>query len=88
MKETGVGRIGGQRTIFELGEDTPFRLYEYMIRVRFEQILTRLKYIDEETPHYVDRFVHVHKLVEAWDSNMSINFIPGWISLSGESMMI
>ena len=59
-----------------------------MSRVRFEQILTRIKYTDEDPPHYVDRFFHVWKLVKAWNSNMSTNFIPGWISCLDESTMI
>ena len=59
-----------------------------MRRVRFEQILTQLKYTDEDPPHYVDRFFHVRKLAEACNSNMSTNFIPGWISCLDESMMI
>ena len=59
-----------------------------MIRVRFEKILTRIKYTDEDPPHYVDRFFHVRKLVKAWNSNMPTNFIPGWISCLDESMMI
>ena len=57
----------------------PFCLNEYMRSVRFEKILTRLKYTDEDPPHSVDRFLHVLNLVEAWDSNMSTNFIPGCI---------
>ena len=59
-----------------------------MSRVRFEKILTRIKYTYEEPSHYVDRFVHVWKLVAARNSNMSINFIQGWISCLDESMMI
>ena len=58
---------------------SPFCLNDYIRRVRFEQILTWLKYTDEDPPHSVDRFLHVLNLLEAWDSNMSTNFIPGWI---------
>ena len=50
-----------------------------MICVRFEQIFTQIKYTDEDPPHYVDRFFQVRKLVEAWNTNMFANFIPGWI---------
>ena len=59
-----------------------------MRRVRFEKILTQLKYTDEDPPHYVDRFFHVRKLLEAWNSNISTNFISGWISCFYESIMI
>ena len=48
-----------------IGRVSPFRLNEYTIFVRFEQILTWLKYTDEEPSNYVDRFFHVRKLVEA-----------------------
>ena len=71
-----------------IGIGSPFRFNEYMIRVRFEQILTRPKYTDEDPSHYVDRLFHVWKLVEAWNYNMSTNFIPGLISCLEESMMI
>ena len=37
----------------------PFCLNEYMRHVRFEKILTRLKYTDEDPPHSVDRFFRV-----------------------------
>ena len=59
-----------------------------MIHVKFDKIISRLKYTDEELPHYVGRLFRIRKLVEACNSNMSTNFIPGWISLLGESMMI
>ena len=60
-----------------IGRGSPFQLNKYMIRVRFEKILARIKYTDEEPTHYVDRFFHIRKLVEAWNSNISTNFIPG-----------
>ena len=66
----------------------PLNLNEYMSRVRFEQIRTRIKYIDEDPPHYVDMFFHAWKLVEAWNVNTSTNFNPGWISCLDKSMMI
>ena len=59
-----------------------------MSRVGFDKILTQIKYTDEEPPHYVNRFLHIRKLVEVWNAKMSTNFIPGLISCLGESMMI
>ena len=50
-------------------------------------MLTRIKYIDEEPPHYVDRLFHIRKFVEAWNYKISTNFIPSWIPLLDESMM-
>ena len=67
---------------------SPFCLNECTSRVKFEQIPTRLKYTYEEPPHYLNRFFHVRKLVEAWNANMSANFFPGLISFSDKSMMI
>ena len=63
-----------------IGIGAPFRINEYMSRVSFDKILTRLKYTDEEPPHYVDWFPPILKFVEAWNNNISTNFIPGWIS--------
>ena len=37
-----------------VGRGSPFRLNEYMGCVRFDKIRTRLKYTDDEPPHYVD----------------------------------
>ena len=71
-----------------IGKRYSFRLNEYMIHVRFEKILTRIKYIDEDPLNYVDRFFHVQKLVEACNANRSTKLIPGWISCFYESMMI
>ena len=71
-----------------IGRGSPFRLNEYMSCVRFEKILTWIKYKDEDPPHYMDTFFHFWKLVEAWTSNMSKKFIPGCISCLDESMMI
>ena len=59
-----------------------------MSHVRFEKIVTRIKYTDEEPQHYMDRLFYVWKLVEAWNAKISTNFTPGWISCLDESMMI
>ena len=56
--------------------------------MRFEKILTQIKYTYEEPPHYVDSFFHIRKLVEEWNANMCTKFIPGWISCLDESMVI
>ena len=53
-----------------IGRRSPFRLNKYMIRLRFEKILTQIRYIDEEPPNYVDMFFHVRKFVEAQNTNM------------------
>ena len=63
-----------------IGISSPFHLNKYMSRVRFEEILTWIKYTDEVPPHYVDRLFHIRMLVEAWNYIMSTNFILGWIS--------
>ena len=56
--------------------------------VRFEQILTQINYTDEETKHYVDSLFHTRNFVEAYNSNMSTNFIQGWVFCLDESTMI
>ena len=56
--------------------------------VKFDKILTRLKYTDEDPPHYVGRLFHVRKLVEAQNANISTNLTPVWIPFLDESMMI
>ena len=72
--EVNWGRLDWwSKNNIRIGRGSPFGLNAYMSCVRFEQIITRIKYTDEDPPHYVDRFFHVRKLVEAWNTNMLLN---------------
>ena len=69
-------------------QGTPFRLGDLMSRNRFEDILEALNYTDKNPPTYHDPFHPIRQLVEAWNANMTENFLSGWISCLDESMSI
>ena len=71
-----------------IGRGSPLRPNDYIIHVGFEKILARIKCIDKDKPHYMNRLFHVHKLVEEWKANMYTKFVTSWISCLDESMMI
>ena len=55
---------------------------------RFEEILANLRLTDLPPPAYVDLFHEVRQCISAWNSNMSLVFVPSWMSCLDESMMV
>ena len=53
---------------------------------RFQEILAALQLTNEEPPHNEDKFHPVCKMIDAWNLNMTQNFIPSWMSCLDESM--
>ena len=72
----------------DMFDGAPFRLTEYMSRNRFEDILASLAFTNNIPPAYVDKFFHVRDIIDAWNENISENFVPGWVSCLDESMMV
>jgi hypothetical protein len=64
----------------------PFKFNKYMSRNRFEAIQRNLQFTDEKKPTYKDPFWEVRQMIDAWNSNMEIIFIPSFISCLDESM--
>ena len=73
--------------VIDTFETAPFRFNEIMSRDRFDNILKALTYTDRVPPVYKDPFWEVRQLIEAWNQNMTENFIPSWILCLDESMM-
>ena len=53
---------------------------------RFELILQHIKYTNINPPTYKDRFWEVCEMLEEWNKNMAMNFVPSWINCINESM--
>jgi hypothetical protein len=66
----------------------PYRFSEWMSLNRYQEILSHLKYTDNDRPSYPDRFWEVRLLIEEWNINMSKVFNPSWVSCLDESMSI
>ena len=64
----------------------PFQLQQYMSRMRFEAILSAIKYTKENSLAFVDCFWEVCKLIDAWNESMLKNFSPSWINTIDESI--
>mmetsp|Transcript_27068 Transcript_27068/g.62251 ORF Transcript_27068/g.62251 Transcript_27068/m.62251 type:complete len:105 (+) Transcript_27068:506-820(+) len=47
-----------------------------------------LRFTDRSPPEFKDRFWEIRQMVEEWNSNMKLNFRPGWVTCLDESMMI
>jgi Transposase IS4 len=64
----------------------PYRLHDLMSRNRFENILRALRFTNVQPPAFRDRFWEVRQMLDAWNSNMTAEFIASWISCLDESM--
>ena len=79
------------RDFWSLGEvdcfvGAPMRLQNFMSRKRFEVILKALAITARQPPAFRDRFWVVREVLEAWNSNMTEQFTPSWVSCLDESM--
>ena len=79
------------RDFWSLGEvdcfvGAPMRLHNFMSRKRFEVILKALAITARQPPAFRDRFWVVREVLEAWNSNMTEQFTPSWVSCLDESM--
>ena len=63
-----------------------FTLSTYMSCTRFKLILQHLKYTTINPPTYKDRFWEVCEMLEEWNKNMAMNFVPSWINCIDELM--
>ena len=55
-------------------------------RKRSDAILNALAFTENNPPDYIDRFWEVRDLIEAWNSNMSDEFVASWVACLDESM--
>ena len=68
-------------------EGAPFRLNKYMSGARFEDIISALRYTDEEPPtEFVDKFHSIRKLMDSWNSHYAEEYNPAWMNCLDESM--
>ena len=79
------------RDFLSLGEvdclvGAPMRLHNFMSRKRFKAILKALAVTARQPPAFRDRFWVVREVLEAWNSNMTEQFTPSWVSCLDESM--
>ena len=68
-------------------EGVPILLNQYMSHNWFEAILYAVSFMKDEAPLYVDKFLCVQRLIDAWNENMNEKFQPGWITCLDESML-
>lgn len=68
--------------------DAPFRLAQYMSRNRFRRILNALRYTDEHSPDFTDKFWEMRGFMKAWNENMTEHFTAGLISCLDESISV
>lgn len=64
----------------------PYISPDIMTRDRFFAITSSLKLTDEKAT-YADRFLHVRKLIDAFNSNMQKCFTPGFMNCFDESVV-
>ena len=79
------------RDFWSLGEvdcfvGAPMRLHNFMSRKHFEAILKTLAITARQPPAFRDHFWEVQEVLEAWNSNMTEQFTPSWVSCLDESM--
>ena len=67
-------------------EGAPFRLSEYMLRRRFQNIGTAIRYTNIESPTFLDRFHDVRQMVEGFNDHYEGEYVPSWINCLDELM--
>ena len=83
---------GPDRTAFwSMGEvdcfvGAPMGLGHFMSKKRFEVILKALSFTSCQPPAFRDRFWEVWEMLDAWNTNMTEQFTPSWVSCLDESM--
>ena len=63
-----------------------FMLSNYMTQTRFENILNNLTYTNMDPHEYKDRFWQVCNMLDCWNKNMAIMFLPSCMNCIDESM--
>ena len=71
---------------FDMFNGSRFCLNELMSRNCFEAILTALSYVDHDPPVLLEHFWEVQWLIDAWNQNMTENFLSSWINVIDKSM--
>ena len=79
------------RDFWSIGEvgcfvGAPMWLHNFMSRKHFEAILKALAITARQPPAFRDCFWVVREVLEAWNSNMTEQFTPSWVSCLDESM--
>ena len=69
-------------------EGAPFRLLEYMLGRRFQNIGTAIRYTNIESPDFLDRFHDVRQMIEAFNDHHDGEYVPSWLNCVDESMNI
>ena len=83
---------GPDRTAFlSMGEvdcfvGAPMQLGHFMSKKRFEEILKALSFTSRQPPAFRDCFWEVREMLDAWNTNMTEQFTPSWVSCLDESM--
>ena len=67
-------------------EGAPFRLSEYMSGRRFQNIGTDIRYTNNESPAFLDRFHDVRQTIEAFNDHNDGRYVPYWLNCLDESM--
>ena len=64
----------------------PMRLGHFMSNKRFEVILKALSCTSCQPPAFRDRFWEVWEMLDAWNTDMTEQFTPSWVSCLDKSM--
>ena len=80
-----------QTAFWSMGEvdcfvGAPMRLGHFMLKKRFEVILKALSFTSRQPPAFRDCFWEVREMLDAWNTNMTEQFTPSWVSCLDESM--
>ena len=64
----------------------PMQLGHFMSKKRFEVILKDLSFTSRQRPAFQDRFWEVQEMLDTWNTNMTEQLTPSWVSGLDESM--
>lgn len=80
-----IGTIGGQAIQFMNFEEHLFAT-KWMSFKQFNAINAAMRFINDDSPGFEDRFHEVRKMIKLFNDHYSPNYSPSWISCLDESM--
>ena len=70
----------------DMFEGAPFRLSEYMLGQRFQNIGADIRYTHIESPYFLDRFHDVRQMINAFNKIYDCEYVPSWLNCLDELM--
>jgi hypothetical protein len=71
---------------FDMTSGASIYLNSFMMRKRFDEIMSALKYTNKKAPMtFVNQFHKVHQMIDSFNDHYALEYSPSWLSCIDES---